>query len=193
MPAEKKHIVLDAGHGGFDPGKVAADGTAEKEINLAVMRLLKGYLEQGGAVVSVTRNTDEALADKKNKDMKERLNILNGGKADLFVSIHQNSYPADNVKGAQVFYYKTSEKGKRLAETVQARLREVVDIDNDRSAKENESYYILKNTDIPGVIVECGFLSNPAENDELKTKEYQKKVAWAIYMGITDYFAEPNV
>ena len=69
----------------------------------------------------------------------------------------------------------------------------MVDIDNDRSAKENESYYILKNTDIPGVIVECGFLSNPAENDELKTKEYQKKVAWAIYMGITEYFAEPNV
>lgn len=193
MPAAKKHIVLDAGHGGFDPGKVAADGTAEKDINLDIMRLLQGYLEQGGADVSITRLRDEALAGKKGEDMKNRLAAANADGADVFVSIHQNSYPSENVRGAQVFYYKGSENGKRLAEAVQLRLKEYADGGNKRSAKANDSYYILKNTDIPSIIVECGFLSSPDENEKLKTADYQKKIAWAIYAGITDYFAAPEM
>lgn len=193
LPVSKKHIVLDAGHGGFDPGKVAADGTEEKSINLEIMQYLQGYLEQGGAVVSITRNDDTALAGKKKADLKGRLNIANNNDVDLFISVHQNSYPQENVHGAQVFFYKTSDNGKRLATAVQARLREVVDFDNKRVAKDNASYYILKNIDIPSIIVECGFLSNPQERERLKDKTYQQKIAWAIYMGIVDYYNQPNV
>lgn len=193
LPVHKKHIVLDAGHGGFDPGKVAENGTEEKDVNLEIMKLLQGYLEQGGAVVSITRTEDEALAKKKNADLKSRMLIVKDSKPDLFVSIHQNSYPSPEVRGAQVFYYKDSENGKRLAAYIQKRLKQCATAGNDRSAKPNGSYYILKNSNIPSVIVECGFLSNPAENAALNTPEYRRKTAWAIYMGITDYFSDSDV
>ncbi|MBQ6554168.1 MAG: N-acetylmuramoyl-L-alanine amidase [Firmicutes bacterium] len=193
LPVNKKHIVLDAGHGGFDPGKVAENGIEEKAINLEIMKLLQGYLEQGGAVVSITRAEDEALGDRKNADLKNRMLIVKESKPDLFVSIHQNSYPSPEVKGAQVFYYKESENGKRLAADIQKRLKQSAIADNNRSAKPNGSYYILKNNNIPSVIVECGFLSNPTENAALNTPEYRKKTAWAIYMGIMDYFSGSDV
>ncbi|MBQ9518288.1 MAG: N-acetylmuramoyl-L-alanine amidase [Firmicutes bacterium] len=190
MPVQKKHIVIDAGHGGFDPGKVAADGTEEKNINLEIAKYLQAYLEQGGADVTVTRLSDEALSSGKSGDLKNRISLQKG--CDIFVSIHQNSYPSAKVHGAQVFYLKNSENGKRLAHAVQARIKQTADVDNSRSPKENSSYYILKNSAVPSIIVECGFLSNPNENAKLTDKNYQKKMAWAIYMGITDYFARPN-
>ncbi len=191
MPVQKKHIVIDAGHGGFDPGKVAADGTEEKGINLNIAKYLQAYLEQGSADVTVTRLSDEALARGKNGDLKNRIKLQKD--CDIFISIHQNSYPSPNVHGAQVFYYKKSESGKRLASAIQTRIKQAADIDNSRSPKDNSSYYILKNSEIPSVIVECGFLSSPDENERLKSSDYQKKLAWAIYMGITDYFAQPEV
>lgn len=190
MPVEKKCVVIDAGHGGFDPGKVASDGVTEKTINLAIASKLCGFLEQGGAVVRTTRVDDASLSENKRGDLKSRVEIANNSKADLFVSIHQNSFPQGSAKGAQVFYYKGSEEGKRLASLIQARLKEVVDIDNDRAAKANESYYVLKQIEVPSVIVECGFLSNSVEHDKLMSDEYQEKLAWAIYMGILDYFSE---
>ncbi len=193
LPVHKKHIVLDAGHGGFDPGKVAENGTEEKAINLEIMRLLQGYLEQSGAVVTVTRSEDEALANRKNADLKSRLLIVKDSSPDLFVSIHQNSYPSPEVRGAQVFYYKNSESGKRLAANIQQRLKKSAIAENKRIEKPNGSYYILKNSKVPSVIVECGFLSNPPENAALNTPEYQKRTAWAIYMGITDYFSDSDV
>ena len=189
-PTQKKHILIDAGHGGFDPGKVAADGTCEKDINLEIAKLLQGYLEQSGADVVVTRLSDEALAHGKNGDLKNRIKLQKN--CDLFVSIHQNSYPSPNVHGAQVFYYTKSENGKRLAECVQNRLKEFTDANNSRESKANGSYYILKNSEIPCVIVECGFLSAPEENEKLKDQNYQKKIAFAIYAGITDYFSQPD-
>ncbi len=190
LPADKKCIVVDAGHGGFDPGKVASDGVTEKTINLAVASKLCGFLEQGGAVVRTTRVEDASLSENKKSDLKSRVEIANGSSGDLFVSIHQNSFPKSSAKGAQVFYYKGSEEGKRLAALIQSRLKEVVDVDNDRAAKANESYYVLKQIEIPSVIVECGFLSNSVEHDKLMSDEYQEKIAWAIYMGILDYFGE---
>ena len=190
MPVNSRCIVVDAGHGGFDPGKVASDGVTEKTINLAIAGKLCGFLEQGGAVVRTTRVEDSSLSENKRADLRNRADIANNSNADLFVSIHQNSFPKSNVKGAQVFYYKGSEEGKRLAYLIQNRLKEVVDIDNQRIAKENESYYVLKQIKIPSVIVECGFLSNGVEHDKLMSTEYQEKLAWAIYMGILDYFSE---
>lgn len=189
MPVDKKCIVIDAGHGGFDPGKVAS-GTDEKNINLSIANKLYGFLEQGGAIVKTTRINDDALSNNKREDLKKRAETANTSKADLFVSIHQNSFPKGDVKGAQVFYYKESEKGKELANKIQKRLKEVVDIENDRVSKANESYYVLKQIEIPSVIVECGFLSNHIEREKLLSDEYQEKIAWAIYMGILDYFGE---
>ncbi len=193
LPVNDRCIVIDAGHGGFDPGKVASDGTEEKGINLAVAKALEGYLEQGGAVVYTTRTEDSSLSKNKREDLKSRADIANNGKADMFISIHQNSFPSGNARGAQVFYYKGSEQGKRLAELIQSRLKEVADNSNERAVKANDSYYVLKQTDIPGVIVECGFLSNSEEKERLLDKEYQEKLAWAIYMGVSDYFSEGKV
>lgn len=186
MPIDK-NIVIDAGHGDWDPGKVAKDGTLEKDINLNISKYLQSYLEQGGSFVMSTRIDDTALADDKNTDLKLRTDIANNEDIDLFISIHQNSFQKSNVKGAQVFYYKGSLESEKLAQCIQNRLKEI-DSTNDRVAKESTSYYILKKTDIPSVIVECGFLSNTEENNKLKTPEYQKKIAWAIYLGILDYY-----
>lgn len=193
LPSNKKHIVIDAGHGGWDPGKVSSEGVNEKDINLEIATVLKDYFEQSGAIVSITRIEDSALDENKRQDLKKRLELANKENVDVFISIHQNSFPQESVKGAQVFYYKNSENGKLVAECIQNRLKQVVDEDNNRVAKENSSYYLLKNTSIPSVIVECGFLSNNAENKKLQDKEYQKKVAWALYMGVLDYFGENQI
>ena len=177
----------DAGHGDWDPGKVAKDGTLEKDINLKIARYLQSYLEQSGGFVLTTRIDDTALSNKKREDLKERKNIANNENVDLLISIHQNSFPKESVKGAQVFYYVGSKESKKLAECVQDRLKEI-DITNNRVAKENKDYYLLKQTTMPSIIVECGFLSNLQENENLKNDEYQKKIAWAIYLGVLDYF-----
>lgn len=174
-------------HGGWDPGKVRSDGIEEKGINLAVSKKLQIYLEQAGAFVTLTRDDDSALSSEKRADLKERKNIINDENTDIVVSIHQNSFPKESVKGAQVFYYKKSEQSKRLAECIQTRLKEFADKSNTRIPKANLDYYILKNTQKPAVIVECGFLSNNEENKKLNSEEYQEKIAWAIYMGITDF------
>ena len=187
MPVANKRIYIDAGHGQWDPGKVAKDGTLEKDINLSISKYLQGYLEQSGGFVLTTRVDDKSLSDKKREDLRERKNIANNEQVDLFVSIHQNSFPKESVKGAQVFYYKGSEESKKLAEFVQAKLSNI-DKGNKRVAKENKDYYILRETKMPSIIVECGFLSNQQENTMLKDEKYQKEIAWAIYSGILDYY-----
>ena len=187
MPVANKNIVIDAGHGEWDPGKVAKDGTLEKDIHLQISKYLQEYLEQSGGFVLTTRINDTALSNKKREDLKERKNIANNENVDLLVSIHQNSFPKEDVKGAQVFYYKDSEESKKLAECVQNRFKEV-DNSNERVAKDSKDYYILKETTMPAIIVECGFLSNTEENNKLKDEEYQKKIAWSIYLGILDYY-----
>jgi len=186
-------IVLDAGHGGWDPGKTGTGGKNEKELNLAVVEKLAEYLETGGAEVILTRTSDTALGDGKQADMAERRRIANESNAHIFVSIHQNAFPSAEAKGAQVFYHRDSEKGKLLAESVQENLKSRVDGSNHRQAKENESYYILRTTEIPAVIVECGFLSNGEEEKLLNDENYQEKLAWAIYCGILDYFEKTSI
>ena len=106
---------------------------------------------------------------------------------DLVVSIHQNSYEEESVRGAQTFYYTESTQGQKLAESIQARLTEGLDPENHRTAKANGSYYLLKKTPAPIVIVECGFLSNPQEAQLLADPVYQERTAWQIHMGILQY------
>lgn len=185
-------VVLDAGHGGDDPGKIGINGSREKDINLAITKKVKAYLEANDIKVVLTREGDEGLYDagaenKKVQDMKRRIEIMEEARPVAVVSIHQNSYPEEYVNGAQVFYHKDSKEGEKLAALLQEQMREKLNPENKRQIKANDSYYLLKKTQIPTVIVECGFLSNSREAALLSEEEYQIKVAWAIHMGILQY------
>lgn len=185
-------VVIDAGHGGDDPGKVGINKALEKDLNLKIAQRLRTLLEAQDIEVVMTRETKEGLYDanasnKKVQDMKRRIAIIDEARPVITVSIHQNSYQEEYVHGAQVFYYKDSTAGKALAETLQDCLIKMVDPENTRVAKANDSYYLLKKTDTPIVIVECGFLSNYVEAEKLCTEEYQEKIAWAVHMGILKY------
>jgi len=190
MPLSHKIIVLDAGHGGWDPGMVAGK-VEEKHINLSIVQKLQTFLEQGGATVIITRIDDSDLAKSKSGDMNARRLIANTSHADIFVSIHQNAYVSSNVKGAQVFFFNESDNSQKLATYVQNRLKEFVDSGNKFKPKANSNYYVLKQTQMPAVLVECGFLTNYNERQRLTNEEYQEKIAWSIYLGIIDYFNEP--
>lgn len=185
-------VVIDAGHGGNDPGKIGINGAQEKEINLLIAEKLKKYLEANDVRVVMTRESDEGLYDadasnKKVQDMKRRIALIEETAPQITVSIHQNSYPEEYVHGAQVFFYTGSREGQELAESVQRQLVEKVDPENRRQVKANDSYYLLKKTGVPIIIVECGFLSNSGEAAKLCTDEYQEELAWAIHMGILQY------
>lgn len=188
----KYKVVLDAGHGGFDPGKIGVNGALEKDINLQIARLMKYYLEEAGVEVVMTRQTDEGLyepdsSNKKVQDMKNRIEVIEKEKPDVTVSIHQNSFPEETVKGAQVFYYETSKEGIKLAELIQSNLKEKADPSNKRQKKPNNSYYLLKKTGGTIVIVECGFLSNNEEARRLCSEEYQQRVAWSVSIAVLQY------
>ena len=188
-------VVVDAGHGGADPGKVGINGDLEKDINLQIAEKLKMFLEAQGVKVVMTRTDGEGLYDenasnKKVQDMKRRIAIIEEAQPEIVVSIHQNSYHEEYVHGAQVFYYNGSVTGKKLADLIQKRFVINVDPENKREAKANDSYYLLKKTSQPIVIVECGFLSNSAEAEKLHSETYQEKTAWAVHMGILQYLNE---
>lgn len=193
-PKQQKQpvVVVDAGHGGNDPGKVAVNGSLEKDINLAIAKRLAWYLEQADVTVIMTRDSDSGLysptdSRKKTSDMQKRCQIMNESKADLAVSIHQNSYHDEEIFGGQVFYYADSAPGKRLAERIQKRFDYVLGAENRRQPKANESYYLLLHAECPAVIVECGFLSNWREASLLGDEEYQDRMAYTIHMGILEY------
>lgn len=185
-------VVIDAGHGGNDPGKIGIDGTLEKDINLQITMKLKKYLEASDVDVVLTRDDDIGLYSardnrKKMADMTKRCDIINKTKPALTVSIHQNSYHQEEISGGQVFYYKKSEKGKKLAETIQERFDFLLGDKNTRLAKPNDNYYLLLHVKTPIVIVECGFLTNSRESKLLNDEDYQDRVAWTIHMGIMSY------
>ncbi|WP_070001105.1 N-acetylmuramoyl-L-alanine amidase [Cellulosilyticum sp. I15G10I2] len=191
LATSSKVIIIDPGHGGFDPGKNGINGEDEKHINLKIALKLRNYFEQSGAVVIMTRTTDDDAdgmdgVKHKRKDMAERKKIAQGG--DILISIHQNSFTQPSVKGAQVFYNKNSEKGKLLADLIQKNIKEYADPENKRKIKSNNDYYVLKVADMPAVIVECGFLTNPEEEKKLNTDEYQNTMAWSIYVAVVKYF-----
>ncbi len=184
-------VVVDAGHGGSDPGKVGINQALEKDVNLQIAEKLKAFLEAEDIRVVMTRETDGGLYDenvsnKKVQDMKRRIAIIEEADPVLVVSIHQNSYQQESVKGAQVFYYAASERSRMLASMIQKEFQ-VLQPDNRRLEKGNDSYYLLKKTAKPIVIAECGFLSNAEEAEKLVTQEYQERVAWRIHMGIMKY------
>lgn len=184
---KKRTVVVDAGHGGPDGGKTGVNGKLEKELNLIIAEKVKKLLEEEGIAVIMTREEDGWLAETRIGDLKERVRIMNESKADLAVSIHQNSYHEESVFGAQVFYYTTSGEGKAAAEILQNELLEI-DPENKKREKANNTYYILKKTEVPTVIVECGFLSNHKEAEKLSDEAYQGKIAEAVVKGIKSFF-----
>ena len=185
-------VVIDAGHGGKDPGKVGVNGALEKEINLKIALRLKSLLEQNDVAVVLTREEDKDLASeqavsRKNEDLRARAVLIADTKPVAMISIHQNSYPEEEVDGAQVFYYTGSDSGKMLGSIIQNSLKSEIDDGNHRVAKANKEYYLLKKAACPAVIIECGFLSNPSEAALLVTEEYQEKLAFAVHLGIMEY------
>ena len=187
----RKTIIIDAGHGGRDPGKVGITKALEKDINLIIALQLKELLESQNVQVIMTREEDKDLSttssNLKASDMKERISLIQESNADLVVSIHQNSYSDPEVYGAQCFYYTASKEAKELASTIQKQIITSTNQTKIREIKSNTDYYLLKHSPIPTVIVECGFLSNPEEERLLLNEEYQHKMAWAIHLGILQY------
>ena len=179
-------IVLDAGHGGIDVGKMGVNGAEEKEINLKISIKIKKLLTKEGISVLMTRSSDDRLGDTQKDDLKERVRIMNKERPALAVSVHQNSYKGAEVRGPQVFYYTDSDAGRSAARILQAELNQIEPA-YSREEKGNDSYYILKNAKAPAVIIECGFLSNPEEAEMLVTDEYQDMVAGVVAEGIKKY------
>ena len=191
LPEDVYDIVIDAGHGGSDPGKIGINNVLEKDINLQIAYKLKMFLEMEDIQVIMTRETEEGLysaeaSNKKSDDMKKRCEIIDKANPEFTISIHQNSYHEEEIHGAQVFYYEKSEEGKKIAEYIQKQLITRVEPENTRVAKANGSYYLLRKTEKPTVIVECGFLSNYEEAEKLTEDYYQEKLAWAIHMAVME-------
>lgn len=192
MTAHKEIVIMiDAGHGGADPGAVS-EMAIEKDLNLAIAQKLQGYLEEAGYTVYVTRIEDEGLyqsgdSNKKRADMKERKRLIEESQADLMISIHQNSYPDSQYWGPQVFFQKQSPEAAALALLVQEMLNSFTAPENTRQAKANDSYFILLQSPMPAILVECGFVTNSKDAENLNDETYQKKVAWGIYSGIEQY------
>ena len=191
-------VVIDAGHGGFDSGKVGVDGTLEKDVNLSIAKKLEQLLRQADVNVVMTRELDESLgtfdsSNQKRQDMDSRVSIMNDQNPDCVISIHQNSYPDESIDGAQVFYYTGSASGRDLAVLLQEILVTSVDPSNHRKVKADGSYYLLRNVSAPIVIVECGFLSNWEESKKLVDDTYQHKLAWAIHLGVLQYLNQVPV
>ena len=190
-------IIIDAGHGGIDGGAVGKSGTIEKVINLSIAQKIKAYIEEHGDTCIMVREIDEGLyseygtvRNKKQQDLKNRKDIIREYDADIFISIHLNSFPQSQYYGAQVFYMRGDEKSEALAKKIQEELIKTLDRNNKRTAKPSDNYFLLDGNSIPSILVECGFLSNPEEERLLNDDGYQNKIAWAIYSGLMKYFNE---
>lgn len=187
-PLAGRVILVDAGHGGTDGGARAKDsGIWEKELNLQTALALKSLLEADGAVVIMTRETDMQYSENKRADLTARLNLAREGGADMVISIHMNEYRTRRESGPQVFYRAGQEDSRLLAGCIQAALIEILKPAKERTALAGD-YFILS-LNIPSVLVECGFISNSAEEALLLTPEYREKVALAIRDGIIEYYA----
>ena len=193
---KKGTIVLDAGHGGEDGGAVGVNGVMEKDINLSIALELEKYLKQNNFEVIMIRDGDYSVGDqnlptiseRKRSDTKSRLQtILDAGEC-IFISIHQNHFTESQYDGAQMFYSANRPESADLAEAIRQNIVSALQPENHRENKAAEkNIYLLYNCKVPAVLVECGFLSNPAEADKLNTESYQKEMAAAIYNGLIDY------
>lgn len=190
-----KVIVIDPGHGGADPGAVGPSGTLEKDITLSMAKRLEKVFSQAGAVVILTREADVDLSDpdtkgvlaKKRQDLGRRVTLANKNKADIYLSIHVNSFPSNRWSGAQNFYQGGQKASQKLAEAIQAQLKKVMG--NTNRVAKSMDFYTNRETKMPSTIIEIGFMSNPSEEKLMKQADYQNRLTWSIYSGVVKYFA----
>lgn len=191
-----KTVIIDAGHGGIDGGTSSADGTPEKEINLQISLKLNEMLNSMGINTYLTRTDDNSIHDpsaetirqKKVSDIKNRLAIMNDTEDCIFVSIHQNHFSQSKYRGMQVFYSKNNPNSSKLADSIRLSVITNLQKDNTREIKAADSgIYLLHHAQKPAVMVECGFMSNQQDTQDLKNENYQRKLAFLIALGITDY------
>ena len=187
-------IIIDAGHGGFDGGAVAGDGTIEKDLNLAVALKLDCVLRVFGFDTVLVRNQDLSMEDdnvtgsKKVSDIKNRLKLMEKYDGAIFISIHMNKYSTSQPNGTQVFYG-VAPNSQELASSIQTAVKNTIQKSNHRTVKKTTNdIYLLYHATVPAVIVECGFLSNPNDLQNLKSEKYQKAISLAIATGICDYY-----
>ncbi len=194
-----KTIIIDAGHGGFDGGASAADGTVEKDINLCISQKVSSLLRFYGCNVIMTRNSDTgteddesaAIVKRKKSDLSNRLQLMKDNSDAIYVSIHLNKFTTSAANGAQVFYTKNYAEAYDLANCVQSSIKTLIQPENTRVVKQGtNSTYLLKNAAVPAIIVECGFLSNNAELEKLKNDDYQSQMAFAIVSGIMEFYKD---
>lgn len=197
-PITNKIVVLDAGHGLPDEGAVGFTGTTEQAINLEIVLKLQKLIEQSGAKVILTRSDQNgiysadstSIRNKKISDIKNREYIVDNSNADIFISIHLNKYQDSKYSGWQTFYQSKIENSKLLATSIQNELNNNINKDNTRVPMAIKGVYLMEHINVPGVVVECGFISNPNEEELLKQETYQSKLAWGIYIGMQKYFQE---
>lgn len=195
LPLAGKTIVIDPGHGGIDGGAVGRDKTSEKEIALQVAKYTRDYLQQAGALVYLTREEDKDLAGenvegrRKSADIRNRLKFIHEKEPDFFISIHLNALPSKRWSGAQTFYYPSFPENKHLATMIQDEI--IKNLENTtRVPLQMNHVYLLKHAEVPGALVEIGFLSNDEELELLKDKKYQQQMSASIYKGIIRYVTE---
>ena len=192
-PKHNYTVVVDAGHGGIDNGSIGYAGTLESEINLWYANTLKEYLSQFGFKVVMTRSDDNGLyspfaQNKKKDDMQARQKIIEKSKPDMVISIHMNSFSQVSSRGAQVFYAKDSTLGELLAQNIQEQFKKT--LVKPRSSCQVGDYFIVNCTSYPSVIVECGFISNPEEEQLLLTEDYKNQVCYSVVCGVLSYLME---
>ncbi|MBQ4338399.1 MAG: N-acetylmuramoyl-L-alanine amidase [Clostridia bacterium] len=193
-------VVIDAGHGGFDSGTVGADGiTLEKDINLDIANRVNAMLTAFGINTVTVREVDKSVESDstlkhksaKISDIKNRLALAESTDNSVLLSIHQNHYSDPDINGAQVFYSSNNPSSAVLAQQIQDSIVNLVQPENKRSIKEStSSIYILDKASVPAVMVECGFLSNYNELQQLKSKDYRKKIAFSIVIGVLEYLKQ---
>ncbi len=186
-------ILVDAGHGGVDPGAIGASKVLEKDITLAIARKLGDELSKAGALVIPTRLYDEDLAgdeftgtirERKREDIAKRVELAKKNHADLIISIHTNAETSRRWTGSQAFYEPGQEESKIIAKSVQAHLQK--ELKNTSRSAAAADFFLMRRTDIPAVLVEVGFISNPGEEKLLSDPEYQSRIAHAICMGLVE-------
>ncbi len=198
--AEKRTVVIDAGHGGEDCGAIGLNGVYEKDLNLTIAMTVGELLGEQGYAVVYTRTEDRLLYTeeenikgiRKISDLKNRCKIAAEYNDSVFVSIHMNSYGSSKYSGLHVYYSPNSQESERLAHSIQNKVRNDIQTDNNRVPKPGNNMYILENVENTAVLVECGFLTNKEECEKLSQKEYQKQLSFSIVCGIIEYMNTVN-
>ena len=201
QPVFAKTVIIDPGHGGFDGGAGADDGTLEKDVNLEISLKLRDLLKLSAYNVVMTRTEDTGTEDdssvsissRKKSDIRNRLSLMHNDGDTVYVSIHLNKFTTSAASGTQVFYTPNFDQARMLAEHIQKSVISLIQPENHRTIKQgNSSAYLLKNAKVPAVIVECGFLSNKGDLEKLKSDNYQSKLALCIAKGIMEYYKNNN-